>query len=109
MPAAVRRAFAAIRQPERARRIALSLWMAWAVVVWNVIFDHTIVTAGRQYLHAAAAASRSGPYVRIDDWMRPSVTRALRTATPVGVGIALAGALAVSLASRSSGSRPQPS
>jgi hypothetical protein len=80
----------------RLARVALALWVAWAVVVWNVVFDHTIELAGRAYLHAAALADQAGgPYARIDDWMRPAVTRGLWTAT-LSAGVLLAlGVIAV--------------
>jgi hypothetical protein len=73
---------AALRQPRRAARIAVALWMAWAVIVWNVVFDHVIVVAGREFIAAAGrAAGSTGPYARMDDWMRPAVTRAFWTAS----------------------------
>jgi hypothetical protein len=74
---------AALRQPRRARRIAVALWIAWAVVVWNVVFDHVIVVAGREFIAGAAQAAQGGGpyYARMDDWMRPAVTRAFWTAT----------------------------
>jgi hypothetical protein len=59
---------------ERMRRLALVLWIAWAVVVWNVIFDQVIVLAGREYIQAALAAS-VGPFANMDDWMQPAVAR----------------------------------
>jgi hypothetical protein len=69
-------------QPARAARIATALWIAWAVIVWNVVFDQVLVLAGRRYLRAAAlAAGAGGPYARIDDWMRPAVTSGLWTAS----------------------------
>jgi len=37
-------------------RLAAALWIAWAVVVWNVVLDQTIVLAGRRYIVAAIAA-----------------------------------------------------
>jgi hypothetical protein len=59
-------------------RLACALWIVWAVVVWNVVFDHVIVVAGREYLAAATTAVVRGlPYARMDDWMRPAVTRGL--------------------------------
>jgi hypothetical protein len=73
---------AALREPRRARRMAVALWIAWAVIVWNVVFDHVIVVAGRAFIAAAGQAARSGgPYARMDDWMRPAVTRAFWTAS----------------------------
>jgi len=60
------------------RRLALALWIVWAVVVWNVVFDHVIVVAGREFIVSAGLAARNGgAYARMDDWMRPAVTRGL--------------------------------
>jgi hypothetical protein len=59
-------------------RLARALWIAWAVLLWNVVFDHVIVVAGREYIGAAGRAVSLGlPYVRMDDFMRPAVTRGL--------------------------------
>ncbi|HUK36796.1 MAG TPA: hypothetical protein VLV86_22930 [Vicinamibacterales bacterium] len=83
------------------RRAATILWIVLAVVVWNVVFDHVIVEAGRAYVRAAWAAARAGgPYERIDDWMRPARWRALWWATGSGVAILVAGLAAVRRASR---------
>ena len=77
-------------------RIATALWIAWAIVVWNVVFDHVIVVAGRDYIGAAfAAAARGGPYANMDDWMRPAVTRALWIATASSALILVAGGAAI--------------
>ncbi len=79
---------AALRQPRRARRIAVALWIVWAVIVWNVVFDHVIVVAGRQFIVAAGlAAQGAGPYARMDDWMRPAVVRAFWTASAAASAI----------------------
>jgi hypothetical protein len=79
---------AALRQPRRARRIAVALWIAWAVIVWNVVFDHVIVIAGRQFVGAAGQAAQGpGPYARMDDWMRPAVVRAFWSATAAAAPI----------------------
>ena len=81
---------AALRQPRRARRIAVALWIAWAVIVWNVVFDHVIVVAGRQFIAAAGqAAQGAGPYPRMDDWMQPAVVRAFWTASAASAGLLL--------------------
>jgi hypothetical protein len=89
------------REPRRLARLAWALWIVWAVVAWNVVFDHVIVAAGRAYLRAAGEAARAGaPYVRIDQWMRPAVTSGLRTASAAAavilavawLGIRLSGA-----------------
>jgi hypothetical protein len=76
--------------------VAGALWIAWAVIVWNVIFDRVIVVAGRSYVNAARlAAARGGPYARMDDWMRPAVRQGLWTATAAAAAILLVGFLAL--------------
>jgi hypothetical protein len=71
-----------LQRPGRAARIAVGLWIVWAVILWNVVFDHVIVVAGRSYISAAVrAAAGPGPYARMDDWMRPAITRAFWTAS----------------------------
>ena len=101
MIALLSRSVARLREPRRAARIAFVLWIAWAVVLWNVVFDHVIVVAGRWYLHAAQlAAEAGGPYARIDDWMRPAVTRGLWIATAAGGAVLLIGVLGVRLSAR---------
>ncbi len=55
---------------------AIVLWVAFAIAVWNVVFDRVLVLAGRRYVYAAAvSANQSHTYLRIDDWMRPAITR----------------------------------
>ena len=44
---------ASLRQPPTAARLARALWIIWAIIVWNVVFDQVIVRAGRDYLVAA--------------------------------------------------------
>lgn len=82
-------------------RVAAALWIAWAIVVWNVVFDQVIVLAGRRYIVAAVAAAQgSGPYARIDDWMHPAVTRGFWLATAAAGVILLIGFAGVALAGR---------
>ena len=96
--AMMRQGLAQLREPNRAARIASVLWIVWAVIIWNVVFDHVLVVAGRWYLHAAQlAAQAGGPYARIDDWMRPAVTRGLWTATAAAGVVLLIGLLGVPL------------
>ena len=71
-------------------RLALVLWIAWAVVVWNVVFDQVIVLAGREYIQAALAAS-VGPFANMDDWMRPAAVRGVWLATGAAGAILLTG------------------
>ena len=52
---------AALRQPTRAARIATTLWVVWAVIVWNVTFDRVLLTPDdRQHYHLAITASSEG-------------------------------------------------
>jgi hypothetical protein len=93
----------ALRRPGSAARIARGLWAIWAVLVWNVVFDHVIVVAGRNYVYAAARAANvtgsTGPsYLVMDEWMRPAVRRALWTATAAAGSILAIGLFAVRLA-----------
>ena len=97
---------AALRQPVRAARIAATLWVVLAVIVWNVVFDRVIVVAGRRYLHAASlAAQAGGPYARIDDWMRPAVTLGLWIASAAAGAILILGWFGVRMAAVRSASR----
>jgi len=90
-------------QSARATRLARALWIAWAVIVWNVVFDHVIVVAGREYLSAAVHAARSGAgYLGMDEWMRPAVARGLWIASASAAAILLTGLVAVAFASRTS-------
>jgi hypothetical protein len=92
----------ALRQPRAAARIARVLWTIWAVILWNVVFDHVIVVGGREYIAAAdrAALSRTLPirYENMDTWMRPAVTRALWTATAAAGVVVVAGLALVRVA-----------
>jgi hypothetical protein len=103
----VRLCLAAWREPRSAVRLARALWIAWAVIVWNVVFDHAIVVAGRDYIAAArqAAAAPAGPFANMDDWMRPAVTRGFWLATAAGAAVLVTGVVAVSVAARSAGLR----
>lgn len=83
--------------------VAIALWIALAIVVWNVVFDRVLVVAGRQYVYAAALAARgSGPYVRVDDWMRPAVSRATRAASGSAAIVLTIGAVGCAVAVRRS-------
>jgi CTP:molybdopterin cytidylyltransferase MocA len=106
--AAARRRVAALRQPGPAARIARALWIAWAIVVWNVVFDRVIVVAGRSYVAAAYRAAAADPSARplnMDDWMEPAVTRGLVMATAAAGAIVVTGLTAVSVGRRKNYSR----
>ena len=40
-------------------KTAAMLWVVFAVVVWNVVFDRVLVLEGRRYVYAAATAVAS--------------------------------------------------
>jgi hypothetical protein len=87
-------------QPRAAVRLARALWIAWAVIVWNVVFDHVIVVAGREYIYAAGrAAGRRGAdgraLVRMDDFMRPAAARGAWLASAAAALILLTGFAAI--------------
>jgi len=85
-------------------RLARALWIAWAIIVWNVVFDRMIVVAGRDYINAADRAAvesaRTGDpaFAKMDDWMRPAVTRGLWIASAAGGAILLTGLISIHLA-----------
>ena len=84
------------------RRTATWLWILWAFIVWNVVFDRVIIEAGREYVRIADAAARgNGPYAKLDDTMRPARSRALWLATASAGVILVVGFLAVRAAGRS--------
>jgi hypothetical protein len=83
------------------KRLAQALWIAWAIIIWNVTFDRALVVAGRQYLSAVRAAARDeggSTHLRIDDWMRPAVIRGLWVASALSAGLLLAGLVMIRLA-----------
>src|SRR5262249_1031900 len=83
-------------------RLARALWVALAVVVWNVVLDQTLVLAGRRYIVAAVGAAQGpGPYARIDDWMRPALVQGFWSATAAAAAILTIGLVAVRVAARS--------
>ena len=100
MLTAVHRRVTALRQPARAARIARGLWIVWAVVVWNVVFDRVIVMAGRSYVAAAGrAAVDRAPRPNMDDYMLPASARGLWIATGAAGAILVTGLAAVRAAS----------
>ena len=86
--------------PAASARLARLLWIALAVVVWNVIFDRVIVVSGRQVVADAGRAVPNGPFPNIDDYMRPAVTRGFWIATASGGAVLFAGLAFVSRAGR---------
>jgi hypothetical protein len=93
----------------RQTTVAYVLWVLLAGVVWNVVFDRVLVLAGRRYVYAAFHAfERGGPPVLIEPWMRDARRQAVRWATLVAGPLAVAGVIAVRLASRRHAPRAGP-
>ena len=85
----------------RAARLARALWILWAVLLWNVVFDHVIVVAGRSYVAAAAraAASTGAARTNMDDVMRPAVEHGVWVASAAGGVVLLIGLAGVRVGS----------
>ena len=82
-------------------RLAVFLWLLFAFVVWNVVFDRILVIEGREYVYAAAvAASKPAPYVLASPWMRAARSRALWTATAAAAGVLTIGFAGIAIAAR---------
>ena len=83
------------------RRTAVLLWAAFAVVVWNAVFDQVVIEAGRDYLTRQALHQQGqGPGVTIPGVMRPGVVRGVRLASLYGGGVAGCGLVGVWAAAR---------
>jgi hypothetical protein len=46
------------------------------IIVWNVVFDHVIVVAGREAGGGGGRGRPGGPYARVEEWMRPAARAA---------------------------------
>ena len=87
--------------PARARRLAIALWLAMAVVVWNGLYDLRITLGVRDYLMKQALHDAGrGPAVTISDAMHDTVRDAVRVASLWSVIILGAGLGSVTMVSR---------
>ena len=83
----------------RAIVVAIVLWLVFAFVVWNVVFDRIIVLAGRRYAHDATVLYRTtGQYLLIDSVMRPAVAYGVKVASAVAGGIVVGALLLIRVA-----------
>ena len=86
--------------------VAVVLWLVFAAVVWNVVFDRMLVLAGRRYSHDAVVMFRTtGRYLKIDDVMRPAAARAARTASLAAAAIVIVSLAVIRLAATRDKSR----
>ncbi|MGC4082868.1 MAG: hypothetical protein QM736_12330 [Vicinamibacterales bacterium] len=86
--------------PHRRRvAAAIVLWLVFAFLVWNVIFDRVLVLAGRRYSHDATVLYRTtGRYLAIDDVMRPAIAHGVRVASLSAGAIVVAALTLIRLA-----------
>ncbi len=85
----------------RSVRWAVALWLAFAFVVWNVLFDRMLVLAGRRYSYDAYVLFHStGRYLKIDDVMRPAVAHAFKVASVAAGGIVVVAMVLIGIAAR---------
>ena len=83
--------------------LAAVLWLVFAAVVWNVIFDRLVVLAGRRYSYDAFVLYHAtGRYLLINDVMRPAIAQAVRVASAVAGSIVVAALVLIRIASRRS-------
>ena len=91
---------AANRRP-RAVRLAIGLWLALAVIVFQVMFDgETRMAAFRSAEAQLEAFERGQPVVTIEKGFRPQVRAAAARAGLVAAGIAALGCAAVAWGAR---------
>ncbi len=88
--------------PFRARRrAAAGAWAVFAIVVWNVVFDGAVLSAGRDYLTRQALHQQGlGPPVTIPQVMSRGIALGARRATEAGGAVAACGAFGIWLATR---------
>ena len=84
-------------------RWAFSLWLLFAVVVFNVRFDWQSRMAGHAFVHSQLMRQRQGlPPISINDGFRPLVRDAARDAAVWLVVIAAFGLASTAVAARAS-------
>lgn len=89
------------RPMPRAVRLALGLWLALAVTVFQVVFDSQTRMAAFRFSQAQLhALERGQPVATINEGFRPMVTAAARRAGLLAAGIAVLGCLTVAWAAR---------
>jgi hypothetical protein len=87
--------------PERARRIAIGLWLLLAVVAWNALYDLRISLGVRDVLIARSLHEAGrGPAVALADAMRGTVRDAVFVATLWAAILLAAGLWTVRLLAR---------
>jgi hypothetical protein len=94
-----------VPSPRSARRVkmAFSLWLLFAFVVFNVRFDWQSRIAGHHFVQSQLMRQQQGlPPISINDGFRPMVRAAAREAAVWFVVIAALGAASTAAAARAS-------
>ena len=82
-------------------RVSAALVLGAAVVVWNAVFDRGIADATNRYLALQQQHTRGdGPFVYVQDVMRPAAAESARRASTWSALVGLAGLGAVGWVSR---------
>jgi hypothetical protein len=78
------------------RRVVLALWLAWAFVTWNVVFDRAVAVAGAEFTRDQIARHQQGePVAFIEEAFTPRVRAAAVEASLYAAVILVAGAVVV--------------
>lgn len=89
------------RRWRTSRRWAVALWLVCAFALWNVVFDASVVSGGRDYLTRQILWQQGkGPGATIHGVMDEAVSRGAWRATAAGGGVGAIGLTAVWLVSR---------
>jgi hypothetical protein len=76
------------------RRVLLALWLAWAFVTWNVVFDRAVAVAGAEFTRDQIARHQKGEAVAfIEDAFSPRVGAAAVEASLYAAVILVTGAV----------------
>ncbi len=82
-------------------RLAALLWLLFAFVLWNAIFDRQVDGAVWEYLRLESRHFQGhGPPVTVAGVVHPGVARGAMLATAVASTVAAAGLAAIAAASR---------
>jgi hypothetical protein len=85
------------------RGIAILLWIAFAAVAWNVVFDRAVADAATAYTREQIRRDQRGePTESIDVAYRPQVRSAAVSASAVAGAVLICGACAIAVAGRAS-------
>ena len=78
------------------RRLAIALWMTFAFVTWNVVFDRAVADAAVEFSRGQIVRYQHGEsLLSIDAAFRPRVRRAALIASAWSVPVVVLGAFAV--------------